>query len=226
MTQNEGWNAGSLWLDNVFPLAVGVLCTLVVIYQGGPLWTLGVVPLLFWCAWQLARWSGGRLTLRVGLVTAIAVMILMYAFLFFGVDTAKLHQAVADAGIPVNTVSSDRNAVIISIRPVSWGPERNVALRAIFTAAHTHAKSKKNVKVRWGDAMTSTIEMNDIAAFLAGQITYREMLNRMVWYGTPDVLPDESSNRQANRMMEQKSRTIPIGGSPDAGEGLTLVMGQ
>jgi hypothetical protein len=196
MTRNAGWTWGELWLDNVLPAAIGASCALVVMYLDGPFWSLLVVPLLCWCVWQLTRWSGVGLGLRIGLVTAIAVILIAYVLLVFGVDTAKLHQAVVAAGIPVNTVSSERSAVVVDIQPLSWGPERNVALRAIFTAAHTHAKSKKSVQVRWGDAMTSTIEMNDIAAFLAGKITYREMLNLMEWYGTPDVLPDESSDRQ------------------------------
>lgn len=202
----EGTTLGSLWLDNVFPVTVGGLCALIIFYIGGPLWTLVVAPLLFWCAWQLARWSGGRLTLRVGLIAAIAVVFLLSAFLLSGVDTAKLHQAVADAGVPVNTVFSDRNAVIVSIQPMSYGPERTVALRAIFTAAYAHARSKKSVRVQWGDAMTSTIEMNDIATFLSGQITYRQILNRMEWYGTPDVLPGEASDLEVRRMMEQQSQ--------------------
>jgi hypothetical protein len=201
MTRNAGWSFGSLWLDNALPTAIGALCALIIMYQGGPFWSLLAVPLLCWCVWQLTLWSRGMLGLRIGLVTSIALILIAYVFLLFGVDTAKLHQAVADAGIPVNTVSSNRSAVVVNIQPVSWGPERNVALRAIFTAAHTHAKSKKNVQVRWGDAMTSTIEMNDIAAFLAGQITYREMLNRMEWYGTPDVLPDDSSGREAHHRI-------------------------
>jgi hypothetical protein len=196
MARNAGWSFGTLWLDNALPTAIGAACALVVIFLGGPFWSLLVVPLLCWCVWLLTRRAGVKPGLRIGLVISIAVILVAYVFSLFGVDTAKLHQAVVAAGIPVNTVSSERSAVVVDIQPLSWGPERNVALRAIFTAAHTHAKSKKSVQVRWGDAMTSTIEMNDIAAFLAGQITYREMLNRMVWYGTPDILPDESSDRQ------------------------------
>ena len=84
-------------------------------------------------------------------------------------------------------------AIFISIRPVSWGPERNEALRAIFAATHKHAQSKKRVLVQWGDAMTSTAQMSDIKAFVAGHITYREILNRLEWSGTPDILPDGDS---------------------------------
>ncbi len=195
MTRNTRWTFGSLWVDNVLPVVIGASCAPVVIREAGPFWTLLLVPALCWCVWQLVRRLGARLGVRVLLVTSLAVAILGYMFLFFGVDTTKLYQTVADAGIGVNTVSSDRHAVVVSIQPVSWGPERNVALRTIFAAAHTHAKSKKLVRIQWGDAMTTTVKMNDIEAFIAGEITYREMLNRMDWSGTPDILPDESTTR-------------------------------
>jgi hypothetical protein len=151
------------------------------------------VPALCWCVWQLARRFGTQFVIRVLLVTSVTIVILVCFLLLFGVDTARLYQAVADAGIGVNAVSSDRNAIIVSIQPVSWGPERNIALRAIFVAARTHARSKKSVRIQWGDAMTTTVRMKDVEQFLAGHITYREMLNRMEWSGTPDVLPEDST---------------------------------
>jgi hypothetical protein len=205
MTRNARWTIGSLWVDNASPLAIGVLCALIIIREGGPFWTLLVVPALCWCVWQLARWLEGRLFIRVLLVAALTVGILLYVYLFFGVDTAKLYAAVADAGIGVKTVSSDRNGIVVSIRPVSWGPERNRAMRAIFAAAHTHAKAKKNVSIQWGDAMISTVKMKDVEAFIAGQITYREMLNRMDWSGTPDILPEDSTASHAPGLIAKRS---------------------
>ena len=193
MTQHTRWTLGSLWIDNALPVASGVLCAFFVIREGGPSWTLPVVPTLFWSTWQLARWLEGRLVVRVLLVGSLAAAILLYVFLFSGVDTVKLREAVSNAGVEVNAVSSDRSGVTVSIQPVSWGPERNKALRAIFAAAHAHARSKKRVSIQWGDAMTTTIEMQDIEAFITGHITYREMLNRMEWFGTPDVLPEDST---------------------------------
>ena len=71
--------------------------------------------------------------------------------------------------------------------------KRNDALRAIFAAAHTYARSKKAVSIQWGDAMTTKVRMKDIEQLLAGHITYREMLNRIEWSGTPDVLPEDST---------------------------------
>ena len=102
----------------------------------------------------------------------------------------------SDAGIGVDAVSSDRRTIVVSIQPVSWGPERNRALRAIFAAAGAHAKSQKQVRIQWGDAMTSTVEMKDVEDFMAGHITYIEMLNRLDWSGTPDVLPDDSTGNR------------------------------
>ena len=206
MTRNEGWTFGSLWVDSLLPAAIGAICGLVVILEGGPFWTLLVVAALCWGIWQLARRLGGRLGVRVVLVVSLAVATLVYFFLFFGVDTSKLRQAVADAGIGVNAVSSDRKTIVVSIQPVSWGSERNRALRAVFAAAHTYAKSQKNISIQWGDAMTTSIEMKDIEEFTAGQITYREMLNRMDWSGTPAVLPEDSNNRDANHQANQPLR--------------------
>lgn len=181
MTHQARWTWGSVWIDNLVPVAIGLLAALSVIWVGGPLWTLVLVPALSWSTWQLARWFEERLVVRVLLVVSLAVATLSYVFLFSGVDTA----------------SSDRNGVSVSIKPVSWGPERNKALRAIFTAAHTYARSKKRVSIQWGDAMTTTIEMKDIEAFISGRITYREILNRMEWFGTPDVLPEDSNTSRA-----------------------------
>jgi hypothetical protein len=196
MAHRVGWTGGSLWVDHALPLAIGVLCALVVKHEGGPFWTVLVVPASCWFVWQLARRVRGRLGVRILLVTFVAAVILGCFFLFFSVDTAKLRQAVADAGIGVKMVSSDRNWIVVSILPVSWGPERNLAMRAIFSAAHTYARSKNRVRIQRGDAMVTTVKMKDIGAFMAGKITYREMLNRMDWSGTPDVLPDDSSGIQ------------------------------
>ena len=203
---NAGWSFGSLWVDSLLPAAIGASCGLVVMLEGGPFWTLPVVAALCWGIWQLARRLGGRLGVRVVLVASLAVATLVTFILFSGVDTARLHQAVVDAGIGVNAVSSDRKTVIVNIQPVSWGPERNRALRAVFSAAHTYAKSQKRVSIQWGDAMTSSIEMKDIEEFTAGQITYREMLNRMDWSGTPAVLPEDSNNRDANHQSNPRLR--------------------
>lgn len=197
MTQQARWTWGSVWIDNLVPVAIGLLAALSVMWVGGPVWTLLLVPALSWSTWQLARWFERRLVGRVLLVVSLAVAILSYVFLFSGVDTAKLRETVSDAGIEVDTVSSDGNGVSVSIQAVSWGPDRNKALRAIFAAAHAHARSKKRVSIQWGDAMTTTIEMKDIEAFISGRITYREMLNRMEWFGTPDVLPEDSNTSRA-----------------------------
>jgi hypothetical protein len=203
MAQDERWAFGSPWVDNLLPLAIGVLCAIVVTIEGGPLWALLVVPALCWSIWRIARRLGVRLAIRVVIVVSLAVAILVYVFLFFTVNTDKLHQDVADADIGVNAVSSDRRTIVVSIQPVSWGPERNRALRAIFAAADAHAKSQKQVRIQWGDAMISTVKITDIEAFMAEKITYREMLNRMEWFGTPDVLPDDSTNRQAYCQTKQ-----------------------
>ena len=206
MTRNEGCAFGWPWVDSLLPAAIGASCGLAVILEGGPLWTLLVVAALCWGIWQLALRLGGRLGVRIALVTSLAVATLICFFLFSGVDTARLYQAVVDAGIGVNTVSSDRKMIVVSIQPVSWGPERNRALRAVFAAAHTYAKSQKRVSIQWGDAMITSIEMKDIEEFTAGRVTYRELLNRMDWSGTPNVLPDDSNNRDANH---QATRVTP-----------------
>jgi hypothetical protein len=192
------WTADSSWIDHVLPLAVGACCGLITILQGGPFWTLPILSALTWCTWQLAFWLKAKLIVRVFLVMALSIVVLVVVYLTFRVDSAKLLQAISDVGIRVNAVSSGRDGVVVSIQPVSWGPERNRAMRAIFSAAHTHARSKKRVSIQWGDAMTATINMKDIDAFLAGKITYREILNRMDWSGTPEILPDDSTGRQAN----------------------------
>jgi hypothetical protein len=166
MTGKARWAFGSLWVDTASPIAVGLLGALILIREGGAIWTLLAVPALCCCVWQLARWLETQLVIRLLLVTAFTIVILVCFFILFGVDTARLYQAVADAGIGVNAVSSDRNAIIVSIRPVSWGPERNIALRAIFVAARTHARSKKSVRIQWGDALTTTVKMKDIEQFL------------------------------------------------------------
>ena len=67
-------------------------------------------------------------------------------------------------------------------------------MRAIFAAAHKHARLKKRVVIQWGDAMATTVKMKDVKEFIAGHITYKEMLNRMDWSGTPDILPDDSTS--------------------------------
>jgi hypothetical protein len=206
MTFTDRWAFSWVWVDNVLPTAIGALCALIMVREGIPLWAFLVAPALCWSIWQIARRLGLRLAFRVALVVSLAVAVLVYLFLFFAVDTDKLYQAVADAGIGVNAVSSDRQTIMVSIQPVSWGPERNRALRAIFSATHTYAKSQKQVRIQWGDAMISTVEIADIEAFIAAKITYREMLNRMEWFGTPDVLPGESTNRQAHRQTDQLLR--------------------
>lgn len=206
MAQDERRTLGSPWADNVLPLAVGILCALVVAFEGGPFWALLVLPASCWLAWQVALWLGARLVFRVVVVGALAVVILVYVFLFFTVDTDTFHRDVADAGIGVNAVSSDRRTIVVSIQPMSWGPDRNRALRAVFAAADAHAKSQKQVRIQWGDAMISTVKITDIEAFMAEKITYREMLNRMEWFGTPDVLPDDSTSRQTNRQTIQLLR--------------------
>jgi hypothetical protein len=205
MTRTAKWSFGSLWVDNTLPVAIGVLCALIIVREGGPIWASLVVPALCWCVWQLARWLEGQLVIRVLLVASLTVVITVCFFLFFGVDTAKLREAVSDAGIGVKAVSSDGNAIIVRIRPVSWGPERNTALRAIFAATHAHARSKKRVIIQWGDAMTTTVKLRDVEAFVAGHITYREMINRMDWSGTPDVLPEDSTSTKPPTLLHNTS---------------------
>lgn len=161
--------------------------------EGGPTWVVLVVPAFCWFAWHLLRRFDVRLAVRVVSVTAFAIVVLFFATRLFDVDTDKLRRAVQDAGISVNAVSRDRTerAVVVSIQSVSWGPERNQALRAIFAAANSYAKMQKMVSIQWGDAMITTVAMNDIAAYFAEQITYGEMINRMQWSGTPDILPQD-----------------------------------
>jgi hypothetical protein len=184
---------GSVWFDHALPVTAGLLIGFIFVREGGGVWTVLGVPALFWSFWQVLRRLEIPSVVCALLLTSATIAILVYLLLFFGVDTARLRQAIVDAGIGVNAVSGDRSGLIVSIQPVSWGPERNMALRGVFAAVHTHAGSKKRVSIQWSDGMTTTIQMKDIEAFVAGQISYKEILNRMDWSGTPNVLPEDTT---------------------------------
>lgn len=180
----RGWQVawfGSFGVDGALPIAIGALCALAVVRKGSPAWLLLLVPGLCWFVWQLARWFDARLLIRVLMVTFLALAICAYFFLFFGADMAKLHEALADENIGLVGVVGEGDSVVITVLTPYWNSKG--ALRAIVPAAYQHARSKKAIKVQWGDLITTTIKMKDIQEFMDGRITEEELFSRMVSSG-------------------------------------------